>query len=375
MTNTTNITDFLELLKAGLWEKPDVNLPKYISPLGWSEILHLAEEQSVVGLIAAGLGHYEGDISQTTKLQIVAEALQIEQRNKAMNLFIAGLVKDMRKAGIYTLLIKGQGIARYYERPLWRASGDVDLYLSEDNYKKAKLTLCPLAQSIEEEYAYTKHQAMMIAGWEVEIHGNLRSGLLQRIDRQLDKINEDVFYGGNVRLWMNGDTQVFVLDACNEAIYVFTHILQHYFKWGIGLRQICDWCRMLWSNREIIDEKKIEKKLRAMGLMTEWRAFASVAVDLLGMPQESMPLYSKEEKWKRKAKRVMGIVFKSGNMGHNRDMSYFQKYPFVIRKAISLWKHTKESLAHFMVFPVDSFLIWGRILTNGVKVAVWGDKA
>ena len=61
--------------------------------------------------------------------------LQIEKQNSAMNSFIGVLVEKMRKEGIYTLLIKGQGVAQCYEKPLWRSCGDIDLYLSEDNCK------------------------------------------------------------------------------------------------------------------------------------------------------------------------------------------------------------------------------------------------
>ena len=34
-----------------------------------------------------------------------------------------------------------------------------------------------------------------------------------------------------------------------------------------------------------------------MGLMSEWKAFAAVAVDWLGMPVEAIPLYSSNRKW------------------------------------------------------------------------------
>lgn len=55
-----------------------------------------------------------------------------------MNLFIGELVENMRKAGVYLLLVKGQGIAQNYERPLWRAAGDIDFFLSRENYKNAQ---------------------------------------------------------------------------------------------------------------------------------------------------------------------------------------------------------------------------------------------
>ena len=46
---------FIEILRAGLWEK-EVWLSPY-KDIDFSAIMRLAEEQSVVGLVAAGLEH------------------------------------------------------------------------------------------------------------------------------------------------------------------------------------------------------------------------------------------------------------------------------------------------------------------------------
>lgn len=59
----------------------------------------------------------------------------IEQRNKGMNIFISELIDKLQKEDIYAILVKGQGIAQCYEKPLWRSSGDIDLLLSDSNCK------------------------------------------------------------------------------------------------------------------------------------------------------------------------------------------------------------------------------------------------
>ena len=218
---------FFELLRAGLWEK-DVRLSPN-KDIDFSAIMRLAEEQSVVGLVAAGLEHViDVKVPQQWALQFAGQTIQLEQRNKAMNAFIAKLIGKLRNGDIYTLLVKGQGIAQCYERPLWRACGDVDLFLSEENYKKAQVLLIPIAHNLEEENPFIRHLAMTIDNWEVELHGTLRSQLGKRIDRVIDEVQEDVFCGDNVRSWDNGGTQVFLPSANNDTIFVFTHILQPY---------------------------------------------------------------------------------------------------------------------------------------------------
>lgn len=84
--------------------------------------------------------------------------------------------------------MKGQGIAQCYEMPLWRACGDVDLFLNEENYRKAVQVLRPIASPIDEENTYNKHLAMTIDGWAVELHGTLRSELWRRLDKEIDRV-------------------------------------------------------------------------------------------------------------------------------------------------------------------------------------------
>ena len=103
---------------------------------------------------------------------------------------------------------------------------------------------------------------------------------------------------------MNGKTQVFLPGYDCDAIYVFTHILQHFYKGGIGLRQVCDWCRLLWTFKDKLNLELLESQIRKAGLMSEWKAFGVFAVEYLGMPKEAMPFYSDSPKWSIKAKRI-----------------------------------------------------------------------
>lgn len=368
--NTINI--FFALLRGGLWEKEVSILP--FGVLNFADVRRLAEEQSVVGLIAAGLEHVADErVPKKDVLQFIGQTLQMEQRNLAMNYFIGVLVDKMREEGIYTLLIKGQGIAQCYERPLWRSCGDVDFLLSDDNYQKAKEFLMPLAHTVEAESNYTKHLGMIIDSWVVELHGNLRSSLSSRIDKIMDTLRDEVINGSNERSWMNGHTQVFLPDVNVDCIYVFIHILVHFYKGGIGLRQICDWCRLLWTYRDGINRSQLENKLVSMGLVSEWKAFGAFTVEYLGMPSAAMPLYSNRPQWQRKAQRIYSFVMEVGNFGHNRDQSYLNKYPYFVRKTISFGRRIGDLVRHARIFPLDSVRFFPTIVLNGVRSAVRGE--
>lgn len=183
---------------------------RFQESVDWEKVYQLAEEQSVIGLVLAGIENSNVRPPQDLLLQWIGEVQLLEQQNKAMNDFITLLIEKMRKADIYTLLVKRHGIAQCYERPLWRACGDVDLLLSDSNYEKAKSFLKPLASKVDSERLYAKHLSMTIGDNAVELHGRLTCGLTTGIDKQIDKVQNAVFYGGKVRSWLNGNTQVFI---------------------------------------------------------------------------------------------------------------------------------------------------------------------
>lgn len=323
-----NTKAFFALLRAGLWE--EVNLFDY-GEIDFKILYDMSEEQTVLGVVTAGLNHVTGTtIPKQELLQFIGSTMQIEERNKAMNSFIADLVEGMRKSGIYTLLVKGQGIAQCYERPLWRNSGDIDLFLSEGNYEQAKRYLLALSDDNKIERQYSKEQGISIGPWYVEVHGTQRTGLSQRVDLTIDSVQKDIFYGGNVRSWTNGRTQVFLPAPSNDVFFVFTHFLKHFYKGeGASIRQLCDCCRLIWTYKDVLNYVQLEKWLRRAGLMPEWRLFAAIAVDFMGMPAECMPLYDKRNKWSKKAGKAIELILSERRGGRlHAFLSVIRILPF-----------------------------------------------
>lgn len=319
MRKDNTIEAFFALVRAGLWET-EVQLTSY-REVDYDDILRLAQEQAVVGLVAAGFEHViDMKVPQQWALQFAGQTIQLEQRNKAMNQFIADLVSEMRNADIYTLLVKGQGIAECYERPQWRTSGDIDFFLSDSNYEKAKSFLKPLANDGKPERLYSKEIGFYVNSWLIELHGTLHTGLSTRVDKSIDAVQRDVFYAGNVRSWYNGNTQVFLPAADEDVFLVFTHFVKHFYKeGGVTLRQMCDWCRLLWTYKNSLNYRVLETRIRKAGLPSEWKAFSALVVEYLGMPVEAMPFYSEDKKWRKKAEKIVAFILKGGKWQRFKD--------------------------------------------------------
>ena len=397
MRKDNTIEAFFALLRAGLWS--DGNQEILVDgTTDWQEVYRIATEQSVLGLVLAGLEHSDIKPPKELLLQWIGVVQLIEQRNKAMNEYIAELIEEMRSVGIYTLLVKGQGLAQCYNRPNWRVCGDVDLLLSKDNYEKTKAFILPKGVLTEPEEAGKKHLAMQVGQWAVELHGTLRVGLSKRVDRVLDKVQYDIFYGGQVRSWLNGQTHVFLPAANEDVVYVFAHILQHFYKGGIGLRHVCDWCRLLYTYRDSLNYELLKSRIKKAGLMSEWKAFYYLASRYLGMPdfglgltdvESAMPRQSSnkfgsahgsiaeltvhDSRYDKKADKICEFILEVGNFGHNRDNSYFQKHSYFIQKCISAWRRVKDLCRHATIFPVNSVRFFFGIMYNGIVSTLRGE--
>lgn len=380
MIKDHNIQAFFALLQAGLWSdgNPDMRID---GTPDWEEVYRLATEQSVLGLILAGLEHSDVRPPQMLLLQWIGEVQIIEQRNKEMNGFIAELIEKLRKDDIYAILVKGQGVAQCYEKPLWRCSGDVDLLLSNDNYLKAKSALIPVASEVANEDVMTKHQALVINGFDVELHGKMPFTLSMRVEHGIDDVLEDLFVRGNVRSWDCNGTQVFLPSPDNDVILVFTHFLHHFFIEGVGLRQICDWCRLLYTYKDSLNFKLLESRIKAMGLMSEWKAFYNLASRYLGMPDLGVGVMVKDSqdsqarmsdlrssaRFDKKADRILELVLESGNFGHNKDLSYRTRYSGMTYKIVAAWRRLKDFCRFAAIFPLDAPLFFVTYVMGKVK--------
>lgn len=140
---------------------------------------------------------------------------------------------------------------------------------------------------------------------------------------------------------------------------MFTHFLKHFYKeGGVSLRQICGWCRLLWKYRDKVDARQLELRIKKAGLMSEWRAFAAVAVNCLGMPIEAMPLFNENDNHnanlKRKAERILDFILKGGE-----------------------WQRFKDTLTVGRIFPLSTFMFLPGILLSvtwlKIKERVFGD--
>lgn len=201
------ISYFYPLLRAGLWEQSVRLLP--FEPVDFGALYEQVDQQSVVGLVAEGLEHVEDrNVTKPEALPFLKKVYSLESRNQGINRFIEDPCGKMNTAGIQPVLVKGQGISHCYERPQWRAAGDMDLLLDTENYEKAKAFLSPLASSVDKEMDESKHFGMKFDPWKLELHGTLHGHISKEADAVVDQVQDEMFSQESFRAWKNGVTDV-----------------------------------------------------------------------------------------------------------------------------------------------------------------------
>ena len=101
-----------------------------------------------------------------------------------------------------------------------------------------------------------------------------------------------------------------------------------------------------------MDVGALALRLKRSGLISAWKAFGAFAVEYLGMPAEAMPMY--DTRYYKRGLRVLARIMKSGNMGHNNDLSYRAKYSGLTYKLVAFWRRIKDFAGFTMIFPIDA---------------------
>ena len=110
----------------------------------------------------------------------------------------------------------------------------------------------------------------------------------------------------------------------------------------------------------------LEKRLREMDVMSEWKTFGALAVEYLGMPEEAVPFYDNGSRFKVQGSKVMAFVMETGNFGNNRAYGYAANRSKLYNKIVSFWWRSKDSFRHFFMFPRTAVRAWWRILVTGL---------
>ncbi|MGM9773598.1 MAG: nucleotidyltransferase family protein [Candidatus Egerieousia sp.] len=360
---------FFKFVRCGLWNKASV-IDSIPSEMEWKQLFVLFRQQAILGIFVSALENLKKeDVPEAIRMKAALSAVTLEKANAKLNKALAEVGKIFDENGILYTVVKGPSVAQCYDKPLWRAPGDIDLFMPHDSYEKAKQIIIPLADSVMKEGVNVKHYAFFYKGVEFELHGTMFTQLSNRIDSTLLSLQNKMFLERSLREWDNNGYRVLSPGINEDAVILFTHFVKHFFKKGLGLRQVCDWSQFLNRYYDKLDIDRLKVEIRELGLMSEWVAFASFAVDFLGHPSDKMPFYKGGKS--NKARRIWKYLKRVGNFGQIRqDLKPINSTPYFVRKASSFFAMLKDVVEHTLLFPLDSISFFFYYLPHGFMYVV-----
>ncbi len=356
---------FLELLRAGLWDRvPDPVLFENSSFVDWDRIYQLSREQTVSALVFDGMEKLPLTLrpSRNLLMKWFAEVSKIEEFNRRQDLTVAELNRAARSCGVTPILLKGQGIARSYVNPAHRSCGDIDWYVGVEGMSEFLRTVADLENVSVEMQGL--NSVFVWKGISIEFIPRIAP-----LSNPIGYLRFKSMFENDVRNGVDtlsfGDERVRVLSVELNLIYIFLHISKHFMVDGIGLRQICDWARLLYVSHGLYDSIELQKQFEKLGVKGMADVFGALLIDYLGFPEEKFP-------WKLRAKdhhqagHLINDIFSCGNFGKVRNVRARSPRFAPFRKLFSFGIIAERSVRMFRLSPLEAIFLPLKTTVNSV---------
>ena len=379
---TTAQQQFLELLRAGLW---DIKADPELFPIGktdWAGIMRIAKEQTVALIVADGIETLPQELYPPREMMLKLMMLKVKtsQMHQLLNNTLNQIVNALNAKNIPSVLLKGQGVAQNYRKPVSRSCGDIDLYTGVKGYKDAcdiieGLSTKAMKAGIESDH----HMHLSLNGVEIEVHRHADMLPGKKQNQSLQKWTQDSidanFGTALLPKWDNGGTAISSASPTFDAFFILHHAVRHMTTEGVGFRQICDWTMYLHRHHAEIDTQELRKRLKEFNMELIWKEFSILAVNILGLPAEDLPIKPTDQ-FSCKTEKILKQVFISGNFGRSdangRDHS---KVPYLKRKWRSFRFQSSRLLKLFDLFPryITSYM-WHWITSAMCRFITGSDR-
>ena len=159
--------------------------------------------------------------------------------------------------------------------------------------------------------------------------------------------------------------KVRTLSPTINAVYLFLHLYFHLIREGVSLRQFCDWAIMLHHYRNEIDRDALIEILLQLDMIKGYKAFGTILVDELGLPEEDFPLSLADEDRGMKGK-ILEDIFKGGNFGkHNHKAKSAIGFKFE-----TFCMAVNNSIRYYSLAPSEMRMMIPKMMKINIKLLI-----
>ena len=340
---------FFHFLRLGLWgEEPDE--PGYdmtgLTRDDWCRIYDMGHRQAVSGIVTDGIAHCGVRPDGELWGQWIAQLIYMERMNSRIANEGSFWLESLEEAGIEAEVFKGPSVAHWYNRPMYRSYGDLDIVVHagwerlEEMLQKWKLPY-----RVEHEDVVLRNRGVF-----VEFH------------RQREYLYNPVVH--------NRLTQLLHADKEGYELYLaclILHLRRHVLTYGIGLKQVCDVAVML--RNASLDRKKLVGILRELNMIRFSRAlFGFIDVYIKGVREFPLrPLHD------RNMQLLRNIIWRDGYLlKMEREQCSENKRTVAGRVMGNGFFWLKRCSLLFGLMPDEAccfpfYMVWRRLKGSSVK--------
>ncbi len=357
---------YFEFLRFSL--DTDAPIPRSVRAMDWEGLFRFGKEQALLGVLFCGVRRLSKDVAPPKALlmQWFGISEHIRKRNRCLNEVAVDIYRRMCEDGFRCCLLKGQGNALMYDDVYSRTSGDIDLWIcshiadtqgggnvSFNKHRERVIRHISEHFSLDETRYY--HSEFGYRNVPIEAHF-------------IPMVINNPLYNRRFRHWCRnvGDLQcsnmvelpdevgsIAIPTLTFNLVYQLVHLYHHFFDEGIGMRQMCDYYRLL-VEREREKLKSVEssdftlkdmvlrRTLNNFGLLKFAGAVMWVLREVLGL-SDSMMIVSVDE---RRGRVLLDEIVNGGNFGkHDKkygglaQQTMGRKYFTKVRRALSFLRY------------------------------------
>lgn len=358
---------FLELLQIAIGKRDRLSHTPTMEE--WRGLFADSQKQSVVGIAFAGVERLPKEQwpPQALLFEWIGAAERIKQKNALLDRQCVKLQKRFAEAGIKTSILKGQGVARYYDVSSLRQPGDIDIYV--DCGRERALRFAHDCGMRDVDWDYKHLHLDVFRDTEVEVHYRVEVLLNLWKNRELQKWfaahTEEIFgLTDSAKVTDKTDSVTFVTPTVEfNRFYILLHIYRHFLYEGVGLRQLLDYYFVL-LHTDCTDNTDAIKALKQFRMWKFARGVMWILQEVFGLEREYMfcePLESE-------GRFILSEVMAGGNFGHHDERLATEKKGKMqtVKKVV---KHNAHLMLHY---PAE--IIWPPIWFVWHKCWKWSHR-
>lgn len=295
------------------------DIPEQLAPKDWTDIVHTAREQSVLGVTFEQIKKLPAEQRppKPLLLNLIACSEKIRERNIIVDETLCRFTDEMESFGCKPIVVKGQVVALEYDNPLARQSGDIDVFFCNDDWTKVNQWLHDRNIAFSSS-ASEKHIEISFQGVTVELHHHLNAFSSNAVMRYWQTQYEDKALERVRFVDINGK-RIRTTGITDTLVHLIIHVHHHLLTEGVGLRQLMDTALFITNHFDALDLNLLHGHLKGTDHEKAFNAYMALMNKYLGLDVKKIPFALDLTDYVY-ADKIMQEVWKGGNFGHKNNL-------------------------------------------------------